>query len=364
MPGRNGSSDGYRYGFNGMENDDEWTGSGSQLDFGARVYDARIGKFLSVDPKAYIFPQQSPYCYAGNNPIAFIDYNGEGPVYYIIHMQITEVNGRNVVYMTVETVVNVKVLNKSSLDISTASGQNLAYALTKKAAEEYKWYTGEYADPTGVLPNGQLAVSKNGAIQGYDVKYKHRVRMNFQYVSSESQIGANDNVLVLVDDAKNSPSTQMLSDGTKVTTFDTQGYGEIRGQFALVEISLAAPDEFYLETMNDQKQTISIKTEGSQISIHELFHNLGLEDCYPGCGTGSVMGFTSTAFNLTYENQTDLAKIAINSIKNYFLNIRIEGNPPSDMRMVRRKFTPGITVDFENENFQNSLESFIRSNTK
>jgi len=40
----------YRYGFNGKENDNEVKGLGIQQDYGMRIYDARLGKFLSVDP--------------------------------------------------------------------------------------------------------------------------------------------------------------------------------------------------------------------------------------------------------------------------------------------------------------------------
>ncbi len=43
MPNRNGSSDSYRYGFNGMEKDDEIKGNGNSYDFGARIYDPRVG---------------------------------------------------------------------------------------------------------------------------------------------------------------------------------------------------------------------------------------------------------------------------------------------------------------------------------
>jgi RHS repeat-associated protein len=41
---------GYRYGFNGKGNDNEVKGIGNQQDYGMRIYDPRLGRFLSVDP--------------------------------------------------------------------------------------------------------------------------------------------------------------------------------------------------------------------------------------------------------------------------------------------------------------------------
>ncbi|WPQ66307.1 RHS repeat-associated core domain-containing protein [Chitinophaga sancti] len=58
---------GYRYGFNGKENDNEVKGEGNQLDFGARGYDPRIGKFLSVDPLVEKYSSVSPYTFCLNS---------------------------------------------------------------------------------------------------------------------------------------------------------------------------------------------------------------------------------------------------------------------------------------------------------
>ena len=77
-PGRSyaKSGAGYRYGFNGKENDNEVKGVGDQIDYGMRVYDPRVGKFLSTDPLARQFPFYSPYQYAGNKPIWATDLDG------------------------------------------------------------------------------------------------------------------------------------------------------------------------------------------------------------------------------------------------------------------------------------------------
>jgi len=66
----------YRYGFNGKENDNEVKGEGNQQDYGMRIYDPRLGKFLSVDPLNDDYPELSTYQYASNNPVAFIDLDG------------------------------------------------------------------------------------------------------------------------------------------------------------------------------------------------------------------------------------------------------------------------------------------------
>ena len=65
-------SNGYRYGFNGKENDTE---TGTQ-DYGFRIYNIGIAKFLSVDPLTGSYPWYSPFQFAGNNPIRFIDLDG------------------------------------------------------------------------------------------------------------------------------------------------------------------------------------------------------------------------------------------------------------------------------------------------
>ncbi|MCB0738597.1 MAG: RHS repeat-associated core domain-containing protein, partial [Bacteroidetes bacterium] len=66
----------YRYAFNGKEQDPEWDGNGNMYDYGFRIYNPRIGKFLSVDPLTSSYPWYTPYQFAGNTPIAAIDLDG------------------------------------------------------------------------------------------------------------------------------------------------------------------------------------------------------------------------------------------------------------------------------------------------
>jgi RHS repeat-associated protein len=78
LPGRKYSiaNTNYRYGFNGKENDNEVKGDGNQQDYGMRIYDPRLGRFLSVDPLFKEYPFYTPYQFAGNTPIRAFDLDG------------------------------------------------------------------------------------------------------------------------------------------------------------------------------------------------------------------------------------------------------------------------------------------------
>jgi RHS repeat-associated protein len=61
-----------RYKYVGKERDEE---SGLYY-YGARYYAAWIARFVSVDPLQHKYPHYTPYQYAGNKPISFIDLDG------------------------------------------------------------------------------------------------------------------------------------------------------------------------------------------------------------------------------------------------------------------------------------------------
>jgi len=70
----------YRFGFNGKEKDDELKGEGNQQDYGMRIYDPRLGRFLSLDPLASDYPWNSPYAFAENDVIRSVDLDGQEKV--------------------------------------------------------------------------------------------------------------------------------------------------------------------------------------------------------------------------------------------------------------------------------------------
>ena len=70
--------------------------------YGARYYDATIGRFTSVDPLAFKHPGLTPYHYTANNPIAFLDPFGLDTLHYNSNgdLQQTDQGGdKNIVYV-------------------------------------------------------------------------------------------------------------------------------------------------------------------------------------------------------------------------------------------------------------------------
>jgi RHS repeat-associated protein len=79
MPGRNGSTGAYRYGFQGQEKDDEVKGEGNSVNYKYRMHDPRVGRFFAVDPLAPKYPEWAPYAFSGNQVIHTSELEGLEP---------------------------------------------------------------------------------------------------------------------------------------------------------------------------------------------------------------------------------------------------------------------------------------------
>lgn len=73
-----------KFQYNGKEKQEDfglnWT------DYGARMFDAQLGRWRVTDSKAQLMESVSPYIYSLNNPINFIDKDGELPIYINGHV--------------------------------------------------------------------------------------------------------------------------------------------------------------------------------------------------------------------------------------------------------------------------------------
>ena len=76
-----------RFKYNGKE--DQTVGALGLLDYGARMYDAQIGRWLAVDPMAEKHYSESPYAYVHNSPMIHVDPDGKDGLIVISGNRIT-----------------------------------------------------------------------------------------------------------------------------------------------------------------------------------------------------------------------------------------------------------------------------------
>lgn len=116
-------NDVYRYGFNGKENDNDVKGEWNQQDYGMRIYDPWLGRFLSVDPITKEYPWYTPYQFAGNMPIWAIDLDGLEPV--LLGAGVSIGNRTSLAVMKEEAILRIKHPGWGSFRIGLTASINV-----------------------------------------------------------------------------------------------------------------------------------------------------------------------------------------------------------------------------------------------
>ena len=135
LVGRNweGGSE-YRFGFNGKESDKETYGDGNIYDYGFRIYNPRLGKFLSVDPLNKFYPMLTPYQFTSNRPIDGVDLDGleylsneDARFKYINGLTVIDLeNNGDIVKSKIESAQNSNFDNRSLTQIDNVGTFGLA----------------------------------------------------------------------------------------------------------------------------------------------------------------------------------------------------------------------------------------------
>jgi RHS repeat-associated protein len=144
----------YRYGFGGKEKLDELHGnSGDAYDYGARIYDARLGRWMSVDPLFAKYPFQSPYAFVGNSPILHQEFGGKDYGVYINHADKT---------IIIKATYYTPVGDKESHDEAVRSTEfwnsqsNKYQYRVEDANGNYTFYDIKFEFGTEELPEGKI----------------------------------------------------------------------------------------------------------------------------------------------------------------------------------------------------------------
>jgi RHS repeat-associated protein len=122
---RNNCTDDYRFGFNGMHKDNEVKGTGNSLDFGARIYDSRLGRWLSVDPYSAKSPHLNPYNFGANNPVINIDPDGNTEYYFQGKWAGTDGVKNNLVGIITDNKIAQEIISNSNKGLLVPQVSNL-----------------------------------------------------------------------------------------------------------------------------------------------------------------------------------------------------------------------------------------------
>jgi RHS repeat-associated protein len=162
MPGRSFSVEDYRYGFNGKENQDELMANNNSQDFGARMYDARVGRWWGMDPLAKSYANLSPYSAFADSPIFIKDPNGKENVIYLTDLDLQ--NPQLAPAKRDEIICNLKEIAADANEQYARNGINIIVSILDYIPEASE------LDKTDVL----ATIGSKKQLMDFDTKYGYK----------------------------------------------------------------------------------------------------------------------------------------------------------------------------------------------
>ncbi|ELR69986.1 hypothetical protein C900_04430 [Fulvivirga imtechensis AK7] len=177
----------YRYGFNGKEKDQSGEFGLNHYDYGFRIYNPALGRFLSVDPLASEYPWYTPYQFAGNTPIQAIDLDGQEPR---MHYELTNATlGKNVEDGALIVLTNTYVVQNTEQQFATLMRLYKAAMATGLIVKD--------GDQHRKADNRVILAKVLGGHNGSNLSYQQKKNILKQY---HSQTDAINKFLVKYDD--------------------------------------------------------------------------------------------------------------------------------------------------------------------
>ncbi len=212
-----------------------------------------MSRWMNPDPLAEEMNSWSPYNFSFDNPIYFVDPDGQKPLPADVITKISNVRGdNNFVTRDVNITITLTIVNSSGADLSntmfSGSSGNVNLKSFKGLAQKH---------------NSALKVTNHDIIKNVTVDY--------QVVNSIDDVRENDHVMMLVDNIPDDVDYDGDGNADKAI-----GLSEKGGRISTVEVGTISNNQF------------------DEVAQHELGHNLDL-----GHGYGLMHETTNSSTKLT-----------------------------------------------------------------
>lgn len=193
----------YPFSFNGMEQDNEINGSGNVYDFGARIYDSRLGKWFSCDPMQEKYPNYSPYNYSLNSPVMLGDPDGnwvqvKTTRYKLVDGQKVKISAIKSIFVKADIIERQVIIHQAKVidltgEMGDAELKMFASSVQKEISNNWSTSNDPDANREGYVTNSK----------GQKIKITTTFKDDIQIPERASDIESGDNVFAVVWESDN-----------------------------------------------------------------------------------------------------------------------------------------------------------------